>query len=153
MSPSSGNRQQSPNKRPSTRVATRIANRTWMKSYSLRQHDIDARGEPHPCATNGCSKAARHRGSLCETHYADSLINKDVLPIIYQGCPRFLPPGNHDRIRWTQFRSRIATWINQNFDLSSPRSRPNRYPEMVLVLGWKSSERGLFIPKQLDGTP
>jgi len=136
------------------RLAGKNADIARQSSHEIRGRDIQARGEPHPCtAANGCSKAARHQGSLCEAHYADSVLDKYVLPIIYQGCPRFLQHGNHDRIRWTRFRSKIATWINRNFDLSSPRSRPERYPEMLLVLGWKGSERGLSIAKRLDGTP
>ena len=135
------------------RLAGKNADIARQRSHEIRRRDIHARDEPHPCATNGCSKAARHQGSLCEAHYADSVLDKDVLPIIYQGCPRFLQHGKHDRIRWTRFRSKIATWINRNFDLSSPRSRPERYPEMLLVLGWKGSERGLSIAKRLDGTP
>ena len=124
MSPSSCNRQPSSGKPSSMRLAGKNADIARQRSHEIRRRDIHARDEPHPCATNGCSKAARHQGSLCEAHYADSVLDKDVLPIIYQGCTRFLQHGKHDRIRWTYFRSKIATWINRYFDLSSPPSSP-----------------------------
>jgi len=126
----------------SMRLAGKNADIARQRSHKIHRHDIHMLSEPHPCVTNGCSKAARHRGSLCEAYYADCVLDKDVLPIIYQGRPRFLQHGNFNGIRWTRIRSKIATWINQNFDLNSPRPCPERYPEMILIRGWKGSERG-----------
>ena len=79
-----------------------------------RASSVDAMFMHAASAANGCSMAARHRGSLCEAHYADSVLDKNALPIIYQYFPDFLQTRKHDRIRWTCFRSEIATWINRN---------------------------------------
>jgi len=54
-----------------------------------RASSVDAMFMHAASAANGCSMAARHRGSLCEAHYADSVLDKnapsDNLPIF----PRF----------------------------------------------------------------
>ena len=120
-----------------------------------RAHDIVRRGEHHSCSKPDCERPARHRGSLCESHYRDNVLDKEQLPLIYQGCPRFLPSYNRSRIRWAPFRWDIATWIEQNLELSPPQPRHNqKLPEILLVRGWKNAaDDGLYEPKTLNGKP
>jgi hypothetical protein len=118
-----------------------------------RQRDREKRGEPRECAIYGCSMAARHRGSRCESHFRDNELDRTALALIYQGCPQFLNQNQH-RIKWSGFRPSIAWWIEQNLELwPPPPPRKSPHPEMVLVRGWKGSLGGLYESKGLDGRP
>ena len=86
-------------------------NKQCALNQRLRNLDRDRRQEPSSCTEPDCKRPARHQGSLCEQHYHDSTIDKDELPLIYQGCPHFLPSYNHHHIPWASFHSAIATWI------------------------------------------
>ena len=137
--------------RVSSRLRAKKGDTQRQEQLKRHQEDRDRRGEPHHCEVPGCHKSARHRGSRCEEHFNDNIIDKNELPLIYQGCPQFLQQ-NHSRIRWTLFRRKLATWINANLDLSAPDSRrDSRFPEMVLVRGWKGSHGGLHKAKELNG--
>ena len=107
------------------------------------------------CSKPDCERPARHRGSLCESHDRDNVVDKKQLPLIYQGCPQFLPSYNRSRIRWAHFCWEIATWIEQNLELSPPQHSPGkRLPEILLVCGWKNSaDDGLYESQTLNGKP
>ena len=139
----------------STRLAKKEAERARVARHRSRALDIAQRGETHSCSKPDCERPARHRGSLCEFHYGDNVLDKEQLPLIYQGCPQFLSSYDHHRIRWARYRWEIATWIDQNLELSAPEpSRDKRLPEILLVLGWKNAaDDGLHEPKLLDSKP
>src|SRR5277367_4587213 len=120
-----------------------------------RAHDIARRGEAHSCSKPDCERPARHRGSLCESHYGDNVIDKEQLPLIYQGCPQFVLSYDRHRIRWARYGWEIATWIDQHLELSPPDShRDKRLPEILVVLSWKNAaDDGLHELKTLDGKP
>lgn len=125
-----------------------------VRSERQRTRELDRarRREPSECSEPDCSRPARHQGSLCEAHHNDTVLDKEALPLIYQGCPHFLPPYNRNRIRWAPFRWAIANWIEQNLDLATPDQKlNNRVPEILLVRGWKgASEPSLFEFKRLN---
>ena len=138
--------------RVSSRLRAKKGDAERQEQLKRRQEDRDRRGGAHHCEVQGCHKSARHRGSQCNEHFNDNVIDKNQLPLIYQGCPQSLQQ-NHSRIRWTPFRTKIATWINANLDLSPPDPhRDRRSPEMVLVRGWKGSQGGLHEAKGLNGS-
>ena len=119
----------------------------------LKQRDLDnaIRGQPHRCQAQRCTKSAVHRGSLCAVHKEETEIDKNLMPLIYQGCPQFIP-RNQNRIKWAPLRHTIADWIQFNLDCPCDSNRlKSRYPEIVLVRGWKGSDGGLYEPKQLNG--
>jgi hypothetical protein len=138
--------------RVSSRLRAKKGDAERQEQLKRHQEDRDRRGGAHHCEVQGCHKSARHRGSQCDEHFNDKAINKNQLPLLYQGCPQSLR-RNHSRIRWTPFRTKIATWINANLDLSPPDPhRDPRFPEMVLVRGWKGSQGGLHEAKGLNGS-
>jgi hypothetical protein len=140
--------------RASKRLEERTVETARQERVKQRQQDKDIRGEPHLCIKEGCKRAARHRASLCDFHRRDTVIDKNLLPLIYQGCPQYLPHKNHRRIRWAPFRQTIATWIEGHLELCAPDPRRNpRYPEIVLVSGWRGSSKGLSESRPLSGTP
>jgi hypothetical protein len=136
----------------SKRLKEREAETLCSERRQLRELDRARRREPSSCKGPNCSRPARHQGSLCETHHGDTILDKERLPLIYQGCPQFLPSYNRSRIRWAPLRWAIATWIEQNMELSPPtEKRDSRLPEILLVLGWKGvSHLSLLDPKRLD---
>ena len=135
----------------SSRLAAKNAQNAKEECSLLRNLDKARRGEPHPCTTLGCKKQARHRGSLCEEHYSASVVNKDQLPLLHQGCPQFLPIYNHNRIRWAAVRPEIAMWIEENMELPKDGERGPALPEMLTIAGWNGARGGLFEERKLDG--
>jgi len=138
--------------RTSKRIKERERQTVHSKCQQLRKLDRDRRREPSSCTEPDRKWPARHQGSLCEQHYHDRTIDKDELPLIYQGCPQFLPSFNHSRIRWAPFRSAIATWVEQNLQLNEPDvTRNKRLPEILSVRGWKGAScPSLYEPKTLN---
>ena len=135
----------------SSRLAAKNTQKARETRSLLRKLDNARRGEPHPCTTSGCNKQARHRGSLCEEHYSASVVDKYQLPLLFQGCPQFLPIYNRNRIRWAVIRPEIAMWIEENLELSEDRQRDPAFPEILIVAGWKGAKGGLFEERKLDG--
>jgi hypothetical protein len=132
----------------SERLKEREARAIGSERQQTRELDRARRREPSECTEPDCS---RPQGSLCESHYNDTVLDKEALPLIYQGCPHFLPAYNHNRIRWAPFRWAIANWIEQNLDLAPDQKLNKRVPEILLVRGWKgASEPSLFDSKRLD---
>lgn len=117
----------------------------------IRKLDNVRRGEPHPCTTSECQSQARHRGSLCEKHHSASVVDKDQLPLLYQGCPQFLPNYNRNRIRWAAVRPEIAMWIEEHLELPKGEKRDPAFPEILIVAGWKGASGGLFEERKLGG--
>lgn len=135
----------------SSRLAAKSTEKVRENRSLLRKLDNARRGESHPCTTSGCNKQARHRGSLCEEHYSASVVDKNKLPLLLQGCPQFLPIYNHNRIRWAAIRPEIAMWIEENLELPKDGERDPAFPEILIVAGWKDSRGGLFEERKLDG--
>lgn len=141
----------------STRASGRLRakNDKAVRRERLKQRELDnaKRGQPHKCQAQSCTKSAVHRGSLCDVHNAETKIDKNLMPLIYQGCPQFIP-WNQDQIKWAPLRRTIAIWIEFNLDCPrDPNRLKSRYPEIVLVRGWKGSDGGLHEPRQLNGIP
>jgi hypothetical protein len=136
----------------SERLKEREARTVRSERRRIRELDRDRRREPSECKEPNCRRPARHQGSLCEAHHDDTVLDKASLPLIYQGCPHFLPSYNRSRIRWAPFRWAIATWIEQNLELATPGQKlDKRLPEVLLVRGWKgASQPSLFDPKALS---
>ena len=135
----------------SSRLAAKNAQNAREERSLLRNLDKARRGEPHPCTTLGCKNQARHRGSLCEEHYSASVVNKDQLLLLHQGCPQFLPIYNHNRIRWAAVRPEIAMWIEENLELPKDGGYDIVLLEILIVMGWKGARGGLFEERKLDG--
>ena len=138
-------------RRASSRLKAKVAGTTRLERHERRESDKARRGEPHGCQTQGCRKAAVHRGSHCEVHKSATEIDKNVVPLIYQGCPQFIP-RNESQLKWTPHAPRIAGWIESNLDLWPPDPhRQARFPHMVLIRGWKGAKGGLHERKELNG--
>ena len=78
----------------SKRLKERETRTVRSEHQRLRELDRDRRREPSLCKQPDCNRPARHQGSLCEEHYDDTVFDKELLPLIYQGCPHFLQSYN-----------------------------------------------------------
>src|SRR5438270_13985574 len=118
----------------SERLKEREARTVRSERRRIRELDRARRREPSKCREPNCGRPARHQGSLCEAHYGDTILDKERLPLIYQGCPHFLPFYNRSRIRWAPFRRAIATWIEQNLELGTPAQKHDKRLPAILVV-------------------
>ena len=85
----------------------------------LKQHDSDnaKRGQPHKCQAQGCTKSTVHWGSLCAVHKGETEIDKNLMPLIYQACPQFIPQNKNQmgssslyNHRLDRIQSRVSLW-------------------------------------------
>jgi hypothetical protein len=138
-------------RRASSRLQAQNGDATRRERHERRESDKAKRGEPHGCQAQGCHRAAVHRGSHCEVHKRATEIDKNLVPLIYQGCPQFIP-RNQSQLKWTPHAPKIAGWIEFNLDICTPDpDRQDRFPHMVLIRGWKGAKGGLHERKELNG--
>ena len=46
----------------------------------MRAKDKAGRGEPHACTFLSCKNSSRHRGSLYDRHWEDTMLDKNTTP-------------------------------------------------------------------------
>ena len=77
--------------RVSSRLRAKKSDAERQEQVKRRQEDRDRRGEAHHCEVQGCHKSARHRGSQCDEHFNDNVIDENQASVNLSRLPSISP--------------------------------------------------------------